>query len=67
MTVSDEQAQLDDVVVNLHEKFPEVTVDLIRREVQLAADGFASARVRSYIPLLVRHQAHDRLREGVPA
>ena len=67
MLETDEIRQLDDVVTSLHEKFPDVTIDLIRQEVSTAAQGLADARVRSYIPLLVRHQALDRLRSSVSA
>lgn len=62
MPVDDEAKQLDAVVISLIEQFPDVGEQRIRQEVQVAADGLADAKVRTFIPLLVDHTVRDRLR-----
>ena len=57
-----EAKQLDAVVISLVEKFPDVGEQRIREEVQVAVDGLADAKVRTFIPLLVDHAVRDRLR-----
>lgn len=60
-----EAKQLDAVVVSLIERFPDVGEQRIRQEVQVAADGLADAKVRTFIPLLVDHAVRDRLRPAL--
>jgi hypothetical protein len=64
MAAFDESKQMDAVVINLVEEFPNVPEQQIRDEVQIIHDGFAGAKVRNFIPVLVGREAKDKLRVG---
>ncbi|HWC33811.1 MAG TPA: hypothetical protein VG650_03175 [Mycobacteriales bacterium] len=55
--------QLETVEATLSARFGElVSRDQVHRAVEAAATGFADARVRTFVPVLVQRQVSDRLR-----
>lgn len=58
-----ENADLDDIVSRVAERFPTVDRERVESVVDDEAAQLEDARVRDYIPVLVEHEAVDRLRE----
>jgi hypothetical protein len=52
------------VVGSLHEKYDErVGAAVVQAEIQVVADTFTEARIRSFVPLFVRRYAGAKLRD----
>lgn len=60
---ANEQADLDNVVSRVSERFPTVDRETVESVVGDEAAQLEDARVRDYIPVLVEHEAVERLRE----
>lgn len=62
---------LDGAAARLHEEFDAgLGPEVVDRQVAQTAERFASARVRTFVPLLVRRYAGEALRDlqnGLPA
>lgn len=65
MTPDDEQRQLDSARRALIEEFNgRVAAEEVERRFGELVAGFESAKVRSFVPVLVQRQARERLRQG---
>jgi hypothetical protein len=64
----DEATQLRHVEVDLLRKYAELPKEVVCGEVARATELFRSARVRTYVPVLVQKQVQDALRQrqGTP-
>lgn len=61
---ADLSGDLSVVVGGLHDEFDaRLGAAVVDRDIQVVADRFTRARVRSFVPLLVRRYARERLRE----
>lgn len=60
---SNEHEHLESVVSRVSERFPTVERERVEAVVDEEAAQLEDARVRDYIPVLVEHEAVDRLRE----
>ncbi|TQJ30310.1 three-helix bundle dimerization domain-containing protein [Microbacterium sp. SLBN-146] len=58
-----ERADLDSVVSRVSDRFPTVDRERVESVVDDEAAQLEDARVRDYIPVLVEHEAVDRLRQ----
>lgn len=65
VTQSDEQAALQDLARRLGDRYPDVKPELVAAAVKEAADGFAQAHVRDFIPVLVERRAKQALRAQI--
>jgi len=57
-----EGAQVKKVIAALNDRFPQLAEEFVAREVDRHYHSFVHARVRTYIPVLVQHQARETLR-----
>ena len=54
---------LSGVVTALHEQFDDqLDAEVVDAEIQVVADRFVDARIRSFVPLFVRRYASEKLR-----
>ncbi len=58
---ADETRQIQHVREDLTREFTGVAPDVVEEQVAQVADAFQTARVRSFVPVLVRRQARERL------
>jgi len=63
MPLLDESEAIDQVLDRLTERFPDVPVETVRRTVSKVHDDL-DGPVRTYVPLLVEHDARDVLRSA---
>ena len=61
MDPSDEQRSLDELVERLHQRFPHVALTRVQDVVATAHHQFDGARVRTFVPVLVEHDATEQL------
>ena len=60
---SDLTGELSGVVRSLHDQFdPRLDSTVVDAEIQVVADQFVNARIRSFVPLFVRRYASEKLR-----
>lgn len=59
----DESVQLAHVCEDLQREFPAVPPEVVEDQVTREEQVFTRARVRSFVPVLVRRRARERLRE----
>jgi hypothetical protein len=64
MEHTEERQSLDHLVNRLQERFPAVPEQKIRATVEAAHTQFDQARIRSFIPVLVEHDATDALKRS---
>ena len=57
------EAGLEQIVCDLHEQFPDASIEEIRFLVAGIWDHFANAKIRDFLPVLVRRQAKEELRD----
>ncbi len=62
MNGSEEQREVDAVVYRLSDRFPEVPRDHVAEVVIDAHDELDGNPIRDFVPVLVEHEARDRLR-----
>lgn len=60
---SDEKVQLAHVRDDLRREFPAVPGEVVDNQVARMEQAFTRARVRSFVPVLVRRGARERLRQ----
>ncbi len=63
METPSEEAAVEKVVDRLAARFPSVDPEHVEEIVDAEVHELDGARVRDYVPVLVEHQAMDRLRE----
>ena len=67
MNAEDESRAVDQVVDRLAQRFPDVPRDRITAIVGEEHQGLEGNPIRDFVPVLVEHEARDRLRtEGTP-
>lgn len=59
-----EEKALRLVVMRLHRRFPDVSVEDLDREVHRIYEDYAGSRARTYIPILVEKDAAADVRAG---
>jgi hypothetical protein len=57
----DERREIERVVTRLHDRYPELHIDVIRTAVNVALHAFDGAKVRTFVPLLVERLARQSL------
>ncbi|MET0297128.1 MAG: hypothetical protein ABW024_06975 [Microbacterium sp.] len=63
MDTPSEEAAVEKVVDRLAARFPTLDHEHVEDVVETEVHEFDDARVRDYVPVIVEHQAMDRLRE----
>jgi ribosomal protein L12E/L44/L45/RPP1/RPP2 len=58
---SSESNAIASVTESLIKRFPEVSADRIRSVVEEVAQEFEDARIRDFVPVLMHHEARDRI------
>jgi hypothetical protein len=64
MNANEERRVIQGLVQRLVERFPHVPADTVSQIVVETHARFADARFRDFVPVLVEHDAVDRLRFG---
>lgn len=64
MTTDGDATDLDKVVANLAERYPDRTRESIRAEVEKARVSFADAKVPDFLPVLIERRARATLRDA---
>lgn len=63
---ADETRQIEHVTDDLAHEFSSLPRKLIDEQVSQVTEGFQQARVRSFVPVLVRRGVRERLRQITP-
>ena len=58
-----EDAAIEHVVERLTDQFPTVPAEVVEETVAGVHDGFDEAPVRDFVPVIVEHDAKEKLRE----
>ena len=61
MGYDDESSVIFDLAERLSDRFPQLSRDVVHDVVMAAHREFAGVRIRSFVPLLVEHDALDEL------
>jgi hypothetical protein len=61
MALEDESRAIDDVVDRIATRFPDLTKDLIRDQVEALLSRFDDSTIRDFVPILIERETIDLL------